>query len=112
MGHQEVIADFIGYTIPWQLWLVPGAAASIGAFFFLWRFLGTRDAAISAAVIAGLSALLTFGRRERQAGWKAKTKKEIADGKKLVERADRAGRTVLDAPAERLRDDDGFKRGE
>lgn len=100
----------LGYGVSWQFWLIPGAAVAVGGFFLVSRFFGVRNGVYAAILLGLISALKIVERRAQQRGWDDRIKKEKRDADAMVDRAERAGRTVLDADPDRLRDDDGFKR--
>ena len=104
------ITEFLGYSIPWEAWLFPGAAVLIALFFFLSRIFGIRNAAYAVGIAAVGVVTAILDRRGRQSGWEERIAKEKRDADRMVERAERARDDVLAADPKRLRDDDGFKR--
>ena len=106
----EDLISSLGYSVPWQFWLIPGTGLAVGAFVLVSRTFGFRNGLYAAAVVAFAATIKIIESRAAQRGWEDRIKKEKRDGDRMVERAERAGRAVSDVDPERLRDDDGFKR--
>ncbi|MFG1464228.1 hypothetical protein V5F77_15160 [Xanthobacter sp. DSM 24535] len=98
------LLDWIAYQLPWWVLAIPALVAVLAV---------ARLAGLRAAVTVGLAAAaILIGRRGAQQGWAAREAKGERDAQTAIERARDARAAALrrDGVAERLRDDDGWRR--
>jgi hypothetical protein len=104
------VIELLTYTIPWWIWLAPLVGVALGVVTVAMRFGGLRNGLMVAAGL-GVAVLTVLSHwRGRQKGWHERGQKGLRDAQRFREKADDARRRVRDLPAERLRDDDGFRR--
>lgn len=104
------MGNWLTYSVPWWAWGIPALAGLVGAFFYLSRFFGVRNA-LGAVLIVGSGLALKLSRqRGKQAGWRDRIEREKEDARRVAQKADNARRDADALPPERLRDDDGYKR--
>lgn len=104
------IVEWVDFGLPWWLWLGPAGVGVAAVFIAVSRVLGVRNAIGAAGAFATLALLVVTRQRGRQEGWNRRIEKEERDAANTIRRSDEARRRARSTPAERLRDDDGFRR--
>lgn len=104
------IVEWFDFALPWWLWFGPAGIGAVVIFIGAARVLGVRNALGAAGGFAAFALLAMTRQRGRQEGWNKRIEKEQRDAANTIERADEARRRAQSAPAERLRDNDGYRR--
>lgn len=106
----DAAREWFGYDLPWWIWVAPSVGGAIALFLVASRLIGWRNALLAVAAYAVAAVAILSRLRGRQEGWEDRARKDARDAEKLVERIKKARDDARTRPADKLRDDDGFKR--